>query len=317
MREPVESGTTNRAFGRRCVLAAALLWSLSGAITKSLDLGPPTIAFYRSLFAGLALWPFVPRGRRVVRQGMVPLGLVFGAMIGLYIGAIKATTAANAIFLQCTSTLWLVPASLLFLGERPDRRSLLGIGLAGVGMVAIVFHGGDGRPDEGRGIALALASGLAYASVVILLRILREVDPIWLSVVGNLGGALVLGAWMLATGGSFRIPGTGSLLVLVGFGIVQMAIPYALFARGLRAIGAPEAGLIGLLEPVLNPIWVVLVVGERPATPTLIGGLFLLAGIACRYAPSPSPREIEGQPAPIPLEVVNPEAPAPTEVEPG
>ena len=65
-----------------------------------------------------------------------------------------------------------------------------------------------------------------------------------------------------------------------------MAIPYALFARGLREIGAPEAGLIGLVEPILNPIWVVLFVHERPAGPTVIGGLFLLAGLAYRYWPA-------------------------------
>ena len=67
-----------------------------------------------------------------------------------------------------------------------------------------------------------------------------------------------------------------------------MAIPYALFARGLREIGAPEAGLIGLVEPILNPIWVVLFVHERPAGPTVIGGLFLLAGLAYRYWPARS-----------------------------
>jgi drug/metabolite transporter, DME family len=52
-----------RAYGRRCVLAAALLWSLSGVVTKSLPLGALAIAFYRSLFAGLFLLPFVPRTR--------------------------------------------------------------------------------------------------------------------------------------------------------------------------------------------------------------------------------------------------------------
>ena len=64
-----------------------------------------------------------------------------------------------------------------------------------------------------------------------------------------------------------------------------MAIPYALFARGLRTIGAAEAGLISLLEPVLNPIWVALVHGETPATPTMIGGAILLTGVAIRYVP--------------------------------
>ena len=65
-----------------------------------------------------------------------------------------------------------------------------------------------------------------------------------------------------------------------------MALPYVLFARGLREIGTAEAGLIALIEPILNPIWVVLVVGERPAIFTLIGGSYLLAGVAYRYWPA-------------------------------
>ena len=148
------------ARGRRDVLAAAVLWSLSGVVTKSLDLDGLSIAFYRGLFAGMALIPFVPRSRWAFRPALVPLGLTFGAMTGLYIAAVKATTAANAIFLQCSATFWTVPPSALLLRERPDRRSLIGIGLATVGIAAIVSYGYDGRPDEHRGIALGLASGV-------------------------------------------------------------------------------------------------------------------------------------------------------------
>jgi drug/metabolite transporter (DMT)-like permease len=66
-----------------------------------------------------------------------------------------------------------------------------------------------------------------------------------------------------------------------------MALPYVLFARGLRDISTAEAGLIALIEPILNPVWVVLVVGERPAAATLAGGALLLLGVACRYLPAP------------------------------
>ena len=150
----------------------------------------------------------------------------------------------------------------------------------------IVLWGYDGRPGEGLGIALALASGVAYAGVVISLRGLRDVDPIWLSAVNNLGGAAVLAAWLVATTGTLPGPGTAAqTAILVAFGVIQMAIPYALFARGLQTVGAPEAGLIGLLEPVLNPIWVLLFLGERPAPATLVGGAFLLSGVACRFLP--------------------------------
>jgi drug/metabolite transporter, DME family len=273
------------ARGRRYVLAAAVLWSMGGVFAKSLDLDGLTIAFYRGLFAGLVLVPLVPRARWVFRPAMLPLGLCFGAMTGFYIGAIKATTAANAIYLQCTATFWTIPLSIWLLGERPDRRAALGIGLATVGIAAIVLYGYDGRPNEEIGIALGLASGLAYAVVAIGLRGFRDLDPIWLSAINNLLGAVALGTWILLTRGPIAVPTTVQVVSLLAFGTFQMAIPYCWFARGLREINAPEAGPLALLEPVLNPIWVVLVTGERPAPATLVGGLFLVAGVAFRYTP--------------------------------
>lgn len=271
--------------GRLFVLAAATLWSLGGVFAKYLGLDGLTVACYRSLFAGLVLLPFVPAARRVFRPALLPLGLAFGVMTGFYLSAMMATTAANAIFLQCTATIWTIPLSVLLLGEPPDRRSVFGIGLAAVGIVSIVFYGYDGRPNEGWGIACGLASGFGYAGVVVGLRGFRDLDPIWLSAVNNLAAAVTLGLWIVVTRGTIVVPPPNSLLLLVAFGTIQMAIPYVLFSRGLQDIGAPEAGLLGLLEPVLAPVWVFLVIGERPAYPTLIGGLFLLAGVACRYWP--------------------------------
>lgn len=179
----------------------------------------------------------------------------------------------------------MIPLSAWLLGERPDRRSLVGIGLAMIGIGVIVCYGYDGRPNEWHGIALGLASGLGYAAVSVMMRGLRALDPIWLSAVGNLGGALTVGACLLASHGRIAVPTLPQSLVLFAFGAFQMAIPYALFARGLRDVGAPEAGLIALLEPILNPIWVALFIHERPTVPTLVGGLFLLSGVAFRYVP--------------------------------
>jgi drug/metabolite transporter, DME family len=281
--------------GRTCVIAAALLWSLSGVITKSLPLEAGPIAFYRSLFAGLALWPLVPRSKWVFHPGLVPFALVFGAMIGLYIAAVKTTTAANAIYLQYTAPFWMIPASIWLLHEWPDRRTVAGIGLAMVGIGLIVLYGHPGGSEGFRGIALGLASGLAYACVAVSLRALRQLDPIWLSIAGNLGGAVALAAWILVQSGSVPLPTAGQGLALLGFGVVQMAVPYALYARGLRSVGAVESGLLCLIEPVLNPVWVALVHGEVPARATLVGGGLLLAGLAARYWPA----RVSSEPAPV------------------
>ena len=227
---PEERPITVRA-GRCTILAAAVLWSLGGVVTKSLDLDGSTIAFYRGLFAGLVLVPLVPPARWRFHPALVPLGIIFGAMTGLYIGAVKATTAANAIYLQYTSVFWTVPLSALFLGERPDRRALAGITLAMLGIALIVAFGYDGRPNEWRGIALGLGSGVGYAAVTTGLRGLRKLDPLWLSGILNLAGALALGLWIVAGHGGIPLPSRSQTLLLIAFGVLQMALPYTLFAR--------------------------------------------------------------------------------------
>ncbi len=290
-----DSEGRSRTRGRLLILSAAVLWSLSGVVAKGIDRAPGSIAFYRSLFAGLSLLLFVPPRDRRLRPIMVPLCMVFGAMIGFYIASMMATTAANAIFLQCTSTFWVVPLSLVFLHERPDTRSLVGIGLATIGVVAIIAWGHGGTPAETRGVAFGLASGVGYAIVVVGMRYLRDFNSLWLSAVCNLGGALFLGAWIILNGDSIQEVTWKQGLILAAFGIIQMAIPYALFARGLHNVTAADAGLIGLLEPVLSPIWVAIGHAEFPHWPTIVGGAFLLAGVAIRFIPlgarrtSPSP----------------------------
>ena len=282
------------ARGRLLVAVAAVMWSLSGVFARGLSpLTGAEIAFYRSLFAGLALLPFVPPSRWRFRPAMVPLVAIFGAMVGAYLIAITRTSAANAILLQYSATFWTVPLGLILLKERPDRRDRVPIALATLGIVLLVAFGRNGTPGEGLGIVSGLASGLGYATVIVGMRLLRDLDPAWLSAASNLGGALFLGAltWMIA--GPIHPPTGRQAIVLILFGVVQMAIPYALFARGLKTIGAAEAGLLTLLEPVLMPFWVFLVHGEVPASATIAGGLLLIAGVAVRYRPRPAAKLTE------------------------
>src|SRR5262249_62265874 len=105
------------------------------------------------------LLPFVPRRSWAWRPALLPLGAAFGALVGFFLGAVKTTTAANAIFLQCTAIFWVVPLSAIFLGERPDRRVRVSIALAVLGIVLIVGWGYDGRPNEWQGSLRALAGG--------------------------------------------------------------------------------------------------------------------------------------------------------------
>ena len=87
--------------------------------------------------------------------------------------------------------------------------------------------------------------------------------------------------------GCFRLPlvaGFSIVSLLVLMAAVQFALPYVLFTVGLKLVSGAEASLIALIEPVLNPIWVALLLGEQPTAATMAGGAVILLGLLLRYA---------------------------------
>ncbi|HEX6986752.1 MAG TPA: EamA family transporter [Planctomycetaceae bacterium] len=285
---------------RLLVLAAAVLWSLSGVVLKApafdglpADARGPAVAGLRAFFAALVLLPLVrPRHVRW-RPGLVPMTLCFAAMSVLFISALMTTTAAATIFLQYTSVLWACLLGWLILKERPGRRDAIAL-VCVVAGIGIILANDFGSP---LGNGLALASGVAYAGVVVSLRALRDEHPVWLSFLNQAVTAAVILPWLLVR----PVDLTATQVLLIAFlGAVQLALPYVLFSIGVRRVPAGEASLLLLVEPVLNPVWVLLVWGERPVWTTWLGGAVILGGLALRFAvgaarrPTPAP-----EPAPI------------------
>jgi drug/metabolite transporter, DME family len=281
--DALSSGST--AGGRMLLVAAATLWSTSGLFVKSPPLAElptleagPALACYRALFAAAFLLPFVrPRAVRW-RPMLVPMVLAFTGMNALFVTALTWTTAAAAIFLQYTSTVWAFVFGVVLLRERVDRGNLIALAaaLCGIGwIVAADWHG-----EHFVGNLVALASGFCYAGVIFCLRWLRDEDSAWLVWLNHAVAGVALLPWVLTLGLSL-----GAVQwTLVGLlGVSQMALPYVLFARGVRTVKTQEAALIILIEPVLNPLWVRLLWGEAVATATWIGGGFILGGLAARY----------------------------------
>ena len=284
------------AHGRLCIILAALLWSTSGAFTKLLTqptgfgldqpaMDPLQIAFGRALFAGLALLPLVRRADLSFRPAMLGTAICFAAMNALYITAMAVGSAANAVFLQYTAPMWMALVSIFWLKEPADRRTLLALAASMIG-VAVIVVGGWGDSDKLIAAGIAVGSGVAYAGVLIGLRVLRDSSSRWLTTFNLLFSALALAPSLVffwkAT------PSPAQLVVLFLFGSLQMALPYWLAARGLRRLGTQEAGMLTLLEPLFNPLWAFLVYpqqSEIPSVYTLIGGACILAALAWRYWP--------------------------------
>lgn len=278
--------------GRLLILTAALLWSTSGMFTRFLReptflglnepaLSPLQIAAGRVLFAGLAMIPLLRLRDISFHPLMVGTAISFACMNAMFVSAMALGTAANAILLQYTAPLWLYLAGVWFLRERAERRGLISLAVGMLGIGLIVWGGWQG--EQGMILLLGLGSGLTYALVLLGLRLMREVSPVWLTAVNHLTGAVVLlpFVWHL---GLPTIPQLGWLML---FGTVQMGLPYLLMARGLRTVGPSEAGTLTLLEPILNPLWAYLVAPEKeqPTVWVLAGGVCILGGLAYRYWP--------------------------------
>jgi drug/metabolite transporter, DME family len=277
MSAPLDVPQPNASRGRMLILAAAVLWSLAGVFIKFLDVPPLTIVFYRSLFAFLVFTPFVRRAQWRINGPVLVSVLAYTAAISAFVSANKLTSAANAIVLQYTAPIFVFLFSRLVLGEKitPLSWFTLAAGMAGVTVISLDSAG----EPEMTGVALALLSGVLFAAYMINLRRTQDVQPIYLTWINNAFCALAL---LLVVHSELALTGW-QLAILAVMGAVQLGMPYLLFSKGLQCISVQEASLIALIEPVLNPIWVALAVGEIPSSATLIGSAMIVAGLGVRY----------------------------------
>lgn len=202
----------------------------------------------------------------------------FAGMNYTYLTAMVKGTAANANWLQCTAPVWVLLAGVLIFGEHSHWRDWLMVAFAMAGVGVIVYHESQGTAASA--VAWGLGSSFFYAGVVLSLRQLRGFDPVWMAALNHLVTALVLSPFALFDS---QYPTGMQWVFLAGLGILQMAVPYVLFAYSLKQIAGHEATGIGLIEPLLLPTWAYLAWGDRPARWTLVGGAFILVGLAIRY----------------------------------
>jgi DME family drug/metabolite transporter len=281
---PILSDSTR---GRLYVVAAALLWSSNGLFVKEpiFSSWPDgergmLLGFWRALFAALVLLPLVRAPKFTLT--MLPMALIFFGMNITFLQSMVWTTTANAIWLQNIAPLWVCLFARLS-GEAIDRRDLttLAFSVPGVGLILFceLYHGKwtDTAP---RGVLLGFLSGLLYAITIVYLRKHRTIDSAWLIVVNLFTTALILSPMPFRTG---IWPVGDQWFWLMAFGALQLGAAYFCFARGVRHISGQEGSGIGLLEPLLGPIWVLLRYHEEPRWWTTVGGALIFCGLAWRY----------------------------------
>jgi drug/metabolite transporter, DME family len=269
---------------RLLLLSAAVLWSTAGAAIKASGLDAWQIAGGRSLVAGAFLLLVVREARVRPTLRVLLVSAAYAVTVILFVVATKLTTAANAIFIQDTAPLWVLLLSPWLLREVPTRGELLAVPVYALGLG--LFFLDDLTAGQVTGNFAALVSGVAFAFAIVGLRLLRHEGPAAL-VYGNvIAAAVTLPLWTSGPAAA----GT-DLALLVYLGVFQLGLAYLAFSRGVTGTPAIEASLLILLEPVLNPIWTFLLVGERPGPWAVVGGAVVLGATAWRtMAPIWTPR---------------------------
>lgn len=281
------------------VVIAVLLWSTGGLFIKLTDgqLDAYQVTFFRSLFAAITVLILTWKdGLRINTFGLFT-SVIYAALLFLFVWATKKTTAANAIFLQYTAPIYILVLAPFIIGEKFHWRDLVTVLVVLAGMS--LFFVGQLRLEDYQGNIAALGSGVLLGLYIMLLRHPRadslqkpareqalpngrasasKMNPAIAVIYGNLLLALVNAPTGISAVSSM---GFMDWFAVTFLGIFQIGISYILFIKGVRGGTRPlDASLIGFIEPLLNPVWVFIFVGERPSQWALLGGAIIITAIA-------------------------------------
>jgi len=268
--------------GQAAIMLCAVFWSFNGVLIKLIDWPPMLIAGGRSFLAALLLLalrfisakrPHASTQKKSI--GLLLLGSVnYAATMIFFVIANKLTSSANAILLQYTAPVWAALLGWLFLKEKPNAEHWGALVLVGIGMFLFFRHSIGGGHITGDSIALV--SGVLFGAHTVILRKAKEQNPADIMIGSNLVAALFSIPFFIMSPPSLTISNIAGISVL---GFVQIGISSALFAYGIQRVTVIQTVLITLLEPVLNPVWVLLFTGERPPAAVIAGGSVILFSI--------------------------------------
>ncbi len=270
------------------LLLCAFLWSTGGLLIKLVSWNPFAIAGIRSLLGAITITLALKRlpvvfvrntNGSINRRDTIDrilAGFFYSATMILFVVATKMTTAANAILLQYTNPLYIIILGPFLLHEKNDWIDYASVIGVMCGMVLFLADGLSGGNLLGN--IIALSSGVTFGLSTIFMRRQKDGHPEDSFTLSHIL-TFIITLPFLFDGGNPGIKGSIGLLLL---GVMQIGLPSILYARGITRVTAISAVLITMLEPLMNPLWVLLFYGEKPSVSTLTGGLLILLVIFVR-----------------------------------
>lgn len=251
---------------------SAVCWSFSGVLGKAVSWNSFSIMGFRAAIATVLLG--MARGGFRVRptRGTLLGALAVTATSLLYLCALRLTTAANAIVLQYAMPAFVILLCWIFYHQRPSLADLITTAFVLLGVTLCSIQGM--KSGAFLGDFLAILSAISFAAVFFCAR-MPGTRPEDYSYLGNMLSSVLLFSLLFDTNIG-KEPMDWLYMLLMG---LAQTGGYYFFARATSRIPPLTAALTSNIEPVLNPIWVFLFLGEKPGWLTFVGAAIVLSTV--------------------------------------
>ena len=258
------------------LICTAILWSKGGFLIKYIQWHPVAIAGGRSILAALIMWAYVKKPKFTWSSIQIMGAVAYALTVILFVIANKLTTAANSILLLYTGPIYVALLSFWFLKEKITTIDWITI-LTVIGGMALFFM--EKLSHDGLlGNVIAILAGISFAWLALCLRKQKDESPLESLILGNILTGIIGLPFIIDSG----IPSQQSMIALIVLGVFQLGIPYILYSKAIKHVSALDAVLIPVLEPILNPIWVFLLLGESIGILPMFGGAIIIIAITIR-----------------------------------
>ena len=251
---------------------AAVFWSFSGLLVKSVGWSAVSLVCFRGILTGAAFL-LILRPKKKIRWNFAKLmsaGCYFFQSLFLIL-AHKYTTAGNATVIQNISPIFIILMNALILHRKPEKLDILSCMLMLLGVV-LCFAGSFGG-GAFLGNLFALISAVFYSGVFFA-NSLEDANPLESLMLGNFLYVLLLP--FLFTDKAVFASTWKDICIVLAFCLLSGVAAWYCFSKGIGKTTALSAGFAAMLEPVLSPVWPFLFIGECLTPLALAGGALVI-----------------------------------------
>ncbi|MGI8467272.1 MAG: DMT family transporter [Pyrinomonadaceae bacterium] len=282
--EQIDSTRTAKTFPPIfLIVLAVLLWSTGGLFIKMTTLDAVAVNAGRAFFAAITVAIFTYRKGLKLDWFTLLTSFFYAGTLSCFVFANKTTTAANAIFLQYTAPIYILIFAPFILKEKFRVSDLITVAVCLIGMSLFFLEPQNSENKLASNVflgnAVALLSGIFFGLYILFLRHPRSLqkNPALSVFYGNLMIVVLMIPFLIQNPPQ---PTRNDFLAVLFLGVLQIGIAYILFTKGLAdGVRSLDASIVGFIEPLLNPVWVFLFLGEKPSGWAIIGGIIIVSAI--------------------------------------